>query len=320
LQSVAIKHSSLPKNDNKCHRMNADDPIRQKKTDIDNVLPPVADWPAEKLRPFRYTDLDGDLITLAPQEFANRDTFPLPVPIDREGYATLENSDRYWSSGFADWANIQQAIKKHSTLAKQQTIRFLDFGCASGRVLRHALTTSGDSTEVWGCDFAPANFAWINRHLPDSINSIVNTAAAKLPFADDHFDIVSAFSVMTHIDHDEIEWLLELKRITQPNGLLYLTVHNDATWAKVIDRPATLKQIQNQNRFKDNMKIDEEMLRGPIPKERLVFRKGHSDVYNCNVWHSDAYLKRVWGEHFEILQIADCAHSKFQTPVIMRPK
>ncbi len=290
--------------------------FRTKPTDIENVVAPISTWPKEKLRRFRYTNLDGERVAIDPAEFAHLDHHPMPKPIDREGYATEENSDRYWISGLADWLNVSTAIKRH--LPDIDRVRFLDFGCASGRVLRHALTQSGSNTEIWGCDLAPANIEWIKRHLPKEIHSNVNSAQPKLPLDDDFFDVITAFSVFTHIDHDETQWLLELKRVTRPGGILYLTIHNDATWSKIADRPATIKQFENQNKFDDNLRVTPEMMAGPIPNERIVFRKDHEAVYNCNVWHSDDYIHREWGKHFEILQIADNAHGNFQTPVIMR--
>jgi len=290
--------------------------FRAKATDIDNVLPTISTWPKEKLRRFRYTDLDGQRVTVEPSEFAHLDPHPLPKPIDREGYATEENSDRYWVSGLADWRNVSSAIERY--LEGNETFRLLDFGCASGRVLRHALTQAGSPTEIHGCDLAPANIEWIKRHLPAAIHCKVNSAQPKLPFDDNFFDIVTAFSVFTHIDKHEISWLLELKRIVRPGGILYLTIHNDATWSKAKDRPATIKQFEHQNKFDDNLKVDSEMMAGPMPRERIIFRKDHEAVYNCNVWHSDDYIRREWGEHFEILQIANNAHGNFQTPVILR--
>ena len=294
--------------------------FRTKATDIENVLPAISTWPREKLRRYRYTDLEGERVSLNPGDFAHLDPHPLPKPIDREGYATEENSDRYWVSGLADWRNITSAIQRY--LGDASMVRLLDFGCASGRVLRHALTQPIETTqapvEVWGCDLAPANIAWIKKHMPSQLNCRVNSTDPKLPFDDDQFDIVTAFSVFTHIDENETNWLLELKRIVRSGGLLYLTIHNDATWSRAKDRPATIKQIEHQNTFDDNLKIVSEMLSKPMPKERIVFRKNQAEVYNCNVWHSDAYIRREWGQHFEILQIADNAHGNFQTPVIMR--
>jgi len=291
--------------------------FRTKDTDLENVVPAVSTWPKERLRKFRYTDLDGNEVRLDPVELVHLDPFPMPKPVDREGYATEENSDRYWSSGAADWRNVSDAIDRH--MEWSEPFQLLDFGCASGRFLRHAFTQSEKANvNCWGCDLAPANINWIRRHLPKEIECLVNSSDPKLPIEDDVFDIVTAFSVFTHIDHQEVDWLLELKRITKPGGLLYLTIHNDATWKRVPTRAATLRQFEHQNKFEENLKIDPSMFSEPMPKERFAFFKDREAVYNCNVWHTDQYIRRAWGKHLEIVAIADCAHSNFQTPIIMR--
>jgi SAM-dependent methyltransferase len=49
-----------------------------------------------------------------------------------------------------------------------------------------------------------------------------------LPFPDDHFDLVFSSSVFTHIDERAQDfWLAELRRVTQPGGLLLLSVHGE---------------------------------------------------------------------------------------------
>lgn len=290
--------------------------FRDKPTDIDHVIPAVSTWPAEKLRRFRFTNLDGEKAVLEPSNDAAKDKYPLPMPVDREGYAALENSDRYWTSGLADWLNVSQAMNRYAT--KKEECRLLDFGCASGRFLRHALLQANSIVEPWGCDLAPANINWIKRHLPGAINCDINSNEPPLPYNDNQFDLVTAFSVFTHIDQLEIEWLQELNRIVCPGGLLYLTVHNDASWKVIANRPATIKQFEHQNTFNDNLQITPAMMAGTMPQERMVFRKDHEPVYNCNVWHSSDYIRREWAKQFKILHIADNAHGNFQTPVILR--
>ncbi len=293
--------------------------FRTKSTDIDNTVPAISEWPNEKLRNYRYTDLDGNRVLLNPSEFKQFDTWPMPKPIDREGYAKEENSDRYWVSGLADWQNVSKAIERY--LKTGRTVRLLDFGCASGRFLRHPLTQPSDKqVDLWGCDLAPANIAWIKRHLPPELNCVANSSKVRLPYDDNYFDFVTAFSVFTHINESEIDWLEELLRVIKCGGILYLTIHNEASWEQVPNRTSTKRMFELQNTFEENLKVDERMFEEAMPKERIVFRKDWEDVYNCNVWHSDSYIRREWGKHAEILQIANCAHLNFQTPVILRAK
>src|SRR5437763_7108256 len=68
-------------------------------------------------------------------------------------------------------------------------------------------------------------------YMPRSIRLILNASAPSLPLPGRYFDVITAFSVFTHIDEDlESAWLLELRRILTPGGLLYVTIQDEAFW------------------------------------------------------------------------------------------
>ena len=298
---------------------------RQKKSDTDNVLPPISKLLQDLQKDvenisFNYTNLDGVAVNLDPLEVAKQDPHPLPMPVDREGYCPQELSHRFWEMGYADWQNVLDAKDRYLQAdSSREKIRLLDFGCASGRVLRHAQTFSADQFEPWGCDFAPANIQWLKQHLPRGIRSFINTAVPHLPFEDNYFDVVTAFSVFTHIGQLEEAWLLELRRITRPGGLLYLTVQNDDSWSRVLQRPSAFNRLKKANEFENVVKIDEQLFSNPMPKERIVLTMPGVKNYSYNVWHRNDYLRESWGQYFEVLQIAGNAHANYQSAAIVRP-
>ena len=295
--------------------------VHNKRTDVDNVIPPVAQLIADKRTNIRYTDLDGEQQTLDYRNLVEHDPYPIPMPIDREGYGTVEASAHHWATGHCDWLNVQSAMDRYlPSRAEDEPIRLLDFGCATGRFLRHPAFFATDGVEAWGCDFSPENIQWNKQHLPPQVKTFLNNANPHLPFPDGYFDVVTAFSVFTHIDQFEDAWLLELRRITRNDGLLYLTTQNDAMWKIAPTRPGYIKHLAHANKVPGNPVVaTEEMHQQPMPMDRIVFRMSESDVYNCNVWHSDNYLRTHWSRYFQIHQIADTAHGNFQTPVIMSP-
>ena len=132
---------------------------------------------------------------------------------------------RFFVTGLADFLKIQVAAKKYDVDLQS----YLDFGCASGRVLRHFCAQS-DIPNLWGIDINGRHIRWLNDYLPPRLKIVHNNCIPQLPIADDSFDVVSAFSVFTHIDTFETAWLAELYRVLKPDGLCYLTVHNDDTW------------------------------------------------------------------------------------------
>jgi len=54
-----------------------------------------------------------------------------------------------------------------------------------------------------------------------------------LPYPDGHFDLVYAMSVFTHIVEDWAGWLLELRRVLAPGGILLATVIGPQTAAEL---------------------------------------------------------------------------------------
>lgn len=299
--------------------------VRAKNSAIDNVLPAVSDLIASddfgnSDAILNYTDLDGSAQKLDYRSLAEHDPMPIPMPVDREGYCSVEFSPQYWATGHGDWLNVCDAIERHMFLDNSdQQLRLFDFGCASGRFLRHAWAFGREKFDCWGSDFAPANVQWVKQHLAGDIKVILNTDVPHLPFSDGYFDVVTAFSVMTHIDLMEDAWLLELRRITNPNGLLYLTIQNEASWEKVISRPGSLEHILKANDVPGNISLTRESFDGPLPQDRFALKMSVEDIYNCNVWCSSDYVNQHWSRYFEILQIANNAHTGFQSPVIMRP-
>lgn len=135
-------------------------------------------------------DLDGAEQVIDYGELACADPYPIPVPIDREGYATVDTSHQFWATGYGDWLNVQQALKAHRG---DKPSRLFEFGCATGGFLRHVMLFS--DLEPTGSDFAPANVEWVKRRLPTDIGIGLNSSKPSLPYPDNHFDVVTAFSV-----------------------------------------------------------------------------------------------------------------------------
>ena len=100
--------------------------------------------------------------------------------------------------------------------------RVLDFGCGSGRVLRHFLREARTG-EFWGCDLHEPSIEWVTENLSPPINAHLLNGAPRLPHPDAHFDLVYAISVFTHITDDWSAWLPELHRVLKPGGFLIST-------------------------------------------------------------------------------------------------
>ena len=253
-------------------------------------------------------DLDEDHLSRA-----LKDSAPIPALKDREYYHDDFHAD-YWLSGLSDALKI---LRTADCLGIDgENGRYFELGCASARVLRHMHTMS--DMECFGCDLNLRHVEWMRMFLDPSITCFQNTALPSLPIQDCYFDVVSAFSVFTHIDDLETAWLMELKRILKPGGLAYLTVATDHTWDgfKQDWIKTTFMPMRDQI---TEFEIGDELFSGDLPRERTVFWWTAQKVYSCLVFHSEAYLRREWSRHFELVDIVREGHT-FQDVVVLRKK
>ncbi|HMQ70042.1 MAG TPA: class I SAM-dependent methyltransferase [Ignavibacteria bacterium] len=103
--------------------------------------------------------------------------------------------------------------------------RILDFGCGAGRMLRWLFPYS-NTAEIWGTDISSDHITWANNFLKPPFNFATTTTIPHLPFEDNYFNLIYAGSVFTHIDDLVESWLLELRRIINTNGRVYITVND----------------------------------------------------------------------------------------------
>jgi len=67
--------------------------------------------------------------------------------------------------------------------------RVLDFGCGSGRVLRHFLDKARRA-EFWGCDIDAPSIAWLAQNPSPPLHCFQNDREPPLRFEDDDLDLV----------------------------------------------------------------------------------------------------------------------------------
>lgn len=276
---------------------------------LDNLpfenLPPICER-LEEVRKLTAPCLDGMDVT----EFARRDTMPIPSPEDRERYSVGHDA-MYWFTGLCDYLKVLAEAAKNKVTIE----RYIDFGCASGRVLRHFAAQS-DIQEIWGSDINARHIRWLCEFMPPTVKPIANHCIPQLPIGDKTFELISAFSVFTHIDTFETCWLAELKRILKDGGMAYVTIHNEDTWASL------RTEIDNENNrlVQAMIDIDPEIqtkLSGDMPDGRTVYRFTQRGPYRAHVFHSNNYIRKVWGRFFEIVDILPCHHVR-QSVVVLK--
>ena len=118
--------------------------------------------------------------------------------------------------------------------------RVLDFGCFNGRLLRWLLDEARAGVEFWGVDIDAHAIEWVAARMSPPFQFAVTTTEPHLPFPQDHFDLIYAGSVFTHMADLAVAWLLELKRVLKPGGRAYLTFNDEVTIARILEQMAGL--------------------------------------------------------------------------------
>lgn len=239
-------------------------------------------------------------------ELIQSDEMPIPATVDRENYYDDRHLE-YWISGYVDWSKMKPFFSRSDGRE-----RYLDFGGSTGRVSRHA--TRDPRHEVWLCDINANWISWIDRHFNRPIHAFQNRIQPALPIEDRYFDLVSAYSVFTHLDQDEMAWLLELRRIVRPGGYLYLTVLDENVWDRLKD-PAWAWLLSSISRGKNDEYLAQRC-KEPL-NERVVLEYSDAEAYNINTFLPRTYLEKKWGPLFSQIQFFN-DHHNYQTVVVLK--
>jgi SAM-dependent methyltransferase len=165
--------------------------------------------------------------------------------------------------------------------------RVLDFGCGSGRTLRHFLDEAAEA-DFWGADIDGPSIEWINRWLSPPIHGWRSAQAPPLGLDPASFDVIWTISVFTHLPRmTSLQWLLELHRLLKPDGYLIATYYG--RW-------------------------NSEYLAG---EEWDDDRVGMNVLHHYRSWDeggpvvlmSDWWVRAHWGRAFEIVDELRCFHN-----------
>lgn len=216
----------------------------------------------------------------------------LPIPPNWLVQAFTSNPNV--ASGLAAGRRTVELVNRFSQtygrpLDKGQTV--LDFGCGAGRVLRYFPQLTG--VDVVGCDLHEGAIEWCRRHFPFG-TFLQGTPQPPIDLPDDSIDLLLAVSVLTHLDESlERAWLAEWKRILKPGALAVVTYHG----AGLIDA-----NIPADSPMRDWIAQEWEDRGGIAFLDNKAWKGVFPDEYQTT-YHREDYLRRVWGEHFDILDL-----------------
>lgn len=173
--------------------------------------------------------------------------------------------------------------------------RVLDFGCGSGKVMRHFLPEA-DVGELWGCDIDAPSVDWLNAELNPPLHAFTNDEAPPLDQPSQSFDLVWSVSVFTHLTDHWAGWLAELHRVLRPGGLAIISFLGGAMYEVWTGRSWDPDRIG-----------------------MTVLDHGQDwQLGGPTVFHSPWWLREHWGRAFEIVQMREGSAPREHGLVLLR--
>lgn len=230
------------------------------------------------------------------------DGIPLPPEHLMTRVSNTSNPVTFRCGAVMAFGQFQGMAKKHR--GDIPIRKALDWGCGVGRVTSYFLQYT-DVTEIHGCDIDEESIAWCQANLKKGTFRVIKTDPPT-PYPDGTFDIVTGYSVFTHLSRkDQRAWLQELQRILAPEGLCLVSIHGEFA-ARFSGDKAILSEIR-QHGISD--RTFDPNLDGIAPKG-----------YYRGVFQTREYTERTWSEFFEILEIQERGVGHYQDMVVLRKR
>lgn len=158
----------------------------------------------------------------------------------------------------------------------------LDWGCGAGRIIRH-LSALQPHTILYGCDVNEEIIDWNKSNYPNICFTAIHGFPPML-YAPSFFNLVYGISVFTHIEAgQQVNWLIELHRILQTNGILLITTHGPYYYKKLL--PVEKKILMEKGLY-----------------TQTYFKQGHRMM---STYHQPTHFKKMIEPYFTILEYYD---------------
>ncbi len=221
----------------------------------------------------------------------------LPIPPNNIRTVYTDSAPEEYLSGGREQTDLMLKVLLGSGYQFKNKSRILDFGCGEGRQIRW-FARDAAKFEVWGCDIDSERIAWCRKNLPSSFNFFTSTTAPTMPIEDNYFDFIYAGSVFTHIDGMAVAWFLELRRILQPKGRLYVTIHDN-------NSIELLKGKYRDHWVSKFLFSDKDFIKF-INSDFEMFSVGRAT--NPNVFYNIAYLQRILRPFYKVISVTNEAY------------
>jgi SAM-dependent methyltransferase len=214
-----------------------------------------------------------------------REPYPLPPPRLLRNVQLTPYVKEYLEVGRLSASSIINVLGNPT--------RVLDFGCGSGRTLRHLRETGW---QLFGCDIDADAIGW-SRDALQFASFEVNADDPPLPYADAFFDAVYAVSVFTHFPPERQErWAAEMARVLRSGGTLVVSSVGFTALRAFAGTTANLDALRANG---------------------MLFIPGGSGFNTSGMFHSAAGIERLFSPYFRIVAHTERGLDGFQDLTIM---
>ena len=198
--------------------------------------------------------------------------------------------------------------------------RLLDFGCGWGRCTRFFWKDIA-SEGIYGADVSGELIATCNTlGVPGSFSKI--EPRGHLPYEDQSFDLIIAYSVFTHLPEDVADhWMQELARVAKPGCVFALTVEPRRFLQFISDIPADTPSPWHSGLARFKSEIPELMKKYDDGRFCYIPTGGGNDlppsIYGDAAIPAE-YITKKWGNLFEVRTFIDNENLFWQAFVVLR--
>jgi len=249
---------------------------------------------------------------------------PFPPVALMQNTTGLTRESEFAAHGADFWTALSDAVKP-KPLSSFSSI--LDFGCGCGRLAR---MFKGYSGRLAGCDIDRRHVEWCATAL-DYMQTKLSSVAPPIPFSDDEFELVISISIFTHLNEiSQNQFLAELARVCQPEGLLLLTIHGERALQRALTEPGIRSMLE----------VDEDKFQAAIGRfangeHGFILQQGHltttgvdgaigkmvSEPFEYGItFIPESYVREHWSKWFDIVDYRVGGLHDFQDIVVLRPR
>lgn len=247
-------------------------------------------------------------------------SFPRFPSAELQSHTVGSSGEHTLKEAFLFYTYLKEVCRSNRTPVRPG-FQILDFGVSWGRIIRFFLkdvdpqTLHGVDTSKEFLDSAR------NAGVPGQLHEI--SPLGRLPYENESFDLVYAYSVFTHLpEHVQDHWLQEIQRTLKRGAILVATVepprfleffaHLDPTDAKLHPWHAAMaRKIQSDPGMASRLESSGFVY---IPDG-----DGVDEVYGDCVM-TETYAREHWGRYFEVSEWLDDRKRFWQAVVAARKR